>query len=242
MIDFNSKSILSDRINFLIDSQIDATAAESQARGYLGASVVGHYCERAVQYQLLAARGEVERKTPAARIMRIFDRGNTYEEKARQWLKDAGFVFGKQRGFSDFDGQFKGHVDGVIVGWDDLTVGCPIILPALWENKCLGSKSWNKLEKEKLKDYSSTYFTQVILYCHYLGLKWCLFTAVNSDTMEIYHELIQYDPMEAELARSRVHTVIVASNEDVMVARCTSDKNFYQCKWCDWYKMCWDLP
>ena len=240
MIDFNSKSILADRINHLIDKQIDATTPASQARGYLGASVVGHHCERAVQFQLLAARGEVERKIPAARIMRIFDRGNEYEEKARQWLIKAGFIFGQQRGFEDFGGQFRGHVDGVIVGWDDLTVECPLPLPALWENKCLGAKSWNKLEKERLKEYSSTYYTQVQLYMHYTGLKQCLFTAVNADTMELYHELVAYNAMDAELARSRVVTVINASDEGRMFDRCINVRNFYLCKMCDWQARCWD--
>ena len=243
MIDFNSRSALGDRINYLIDEPINATAAESQRRGYLGASIVGHHCERHVQYHLLAARGKVDRVQPAARIMRIFDRGNVYEEKARQWLKDAGFLFGippKGKEFEDFGGQFRGHVDGVVTGWKRPGTFCPVELPALWENKCLGSKGWKKLKGEKLKDYSSTYYTQVQLYMHYTGLERCLFTAVNADTMELYHEMVNYIKIEAELARSRVFTVIDCSDVDVMVARCTQDKNYYICRFCDFREVCWN--
>ena len=102
----------------VIDTAIDAVVEEP--RQYLGASVVGHNCERHVQFHLLSARGEVSRNPVNARIKRIFDRGNLYEDRARKWLKDAGFLFGttKQgKSFSDFSGQFKGHVDGVITGW-----------------------------------------------------------------------------------------------------------------------------
>lgn len=242
MLDFNSRSAFSDRLNFLIDEPINATAAESQRRGYLGASVIGHHCERHVQYHLMAAQGMVERKQPAARIMRIFDRGNVYEEKARQWLKDAGFLFGippKGREFSDFGGVFRGHVDGVLTGWKRPDTLCPVPLPALWENKCLGAKGWKKLQDEKLQKYSSTYFAQVQIYMYYTGLERCLFTAVNADTMELYHEIVPFDLMEAELSRSRAQGVISATEAGAMVARCTNDSNFYICKMCDFRGGCW---
>lgn len=238
MLDFNSRSALSDRMNYLIDT---ATVREDKPRNYLGASIVGHTCERHVQYHLLAARGEVERKEFPPRILRIFDRGNLYEERVRAWLIQAGFIFGRgssQKGFTDFDGQFGGHVDGILTGFRSGST-CPITLPALWENKCLGSKGWKKLESEKLKAYSSTYYAQVQIYMHYLGLSRCLFTAINADVMEIYHELVEYDPMEAELYRSRVQQIIVASDEGRLVARCSSDRNFYICKWCDFAGRCW---
>lgn len=232
---------MTDRINFLIDSQIEKTAAESQRRDYLGASVIGHECERAVQYHLLAARGEVERKQPAPRIMRIFDRGNLYEERSRQWLESIGFLFGRTRtgkAFSDFDGQFRGHVDGIITGWRHKDIDCPIELPALWENKCLGSKGWKKLAEEKLQKYSATYFAQVQLYMHYLGLHRCLFTAVNADTMDIYHELVPFDATEAMLSVSRVAAVIEASNEGRLVQRISNDPSFWICRFCDWRGIC----
>lgn len=242
MIDFNSRSALSDRLNFLIDEPINATAAESQRRGYLGASIVGHHCERHVQFHLMAARGLVERKQPSARIMRIFDRGNVYEEKARQWLKDAGFLFGippRGREFSDFGGQFRGHVDGVLTGWKRPDILCPVELPVLWENKCLGAKGWKKLSTDKLKSYSSTYHAQVQVYMYYTGLERCLFTAVNADTMELYHEIVPFDLMEAELSRSRATGVISATEAVAMVPRCTNDPTFYICRFCDFRGECW---
>lgn len=239
MLDFNSRSALSDRINYLIDASF---TQESQQREYLGASIVGHSCERHVQFHLLAARGLVDRKEFQPRILRIFDRGNLYEERARAWLKQAGFLFGltkKGRAFTDFGGQFKGHVDGVITGWKVRGVACPIELPALWEHKCLGAKNWKKVEKDKLKEYSSTYYGQTQIYMHYLGLDRCLFMATNADTMEIYHELVPYRQDEAHALIQRVERVMTAADHGEMVPRCTQDKSFLICKWCDFAGECW---
>ena len=240
MLDFNSRSALTDRINYLIDS---ATPVEGQKREYLGASVVGHICERHVQYHLLAARGRVTRTIPQPRILRIFDRGNLYEERARQWLKDTGFLFGRTKSgksFVDFDGQFKGHVDGVITGWKHPDILCPIPLPALWEHKCLGSKSWKKLETDKLKSYSSTYYIQTQIYMHYLGLQQCHFMATNADTMDIYHELIPYNELEANQAGAKVARILSATDHDELVPRHTQDKAHYICRWCDFSGGCWN--
>lgn len=239
MIDLNSSSRISDRITFLIDEAIAAVI--EPPREYLGASVIGHECERHVQFHLLAARGEVSRKPVPPRTRRIFDRGNIYEERARRWLKDAGFLFGltKQgKGFSDFDGQFRGHVDGVITGWRESCGVCPIALPVLWECKCLGAKGWKSLSDNKLRSYSSTYYAQVQLYMHYMGLPQCLFTAVNADTMDLYHELVPFDETEAALSRSRVQNVIAASDAGELVSRISKDPCYYICRFCDFREVC----
>ncbi|MDY0037965.1 MAG: hypothetical protein RBS05_18800 [Zoogloea oleivorans] len=244
MIDLNSQSGLAGRLNYFIDAHIAKGEAEAQRREYLGASVVGHECERAVQYHWLCAQGKEERKPVAPRVLRIFDRGNIYEDQARKWLKHSGFLFGWVAGtfppnaFSDFDGRFRGHADGVVTGWRGKDA-CPIELPELWENKCLGSKGWKKLKNEKLKAYSSTYFSQIQIYMHYLDLPRCLFTAVNADTMEIYHELVGRDQTEAELCRSRVAAIFAATEAGEMVPRCTGDPSYYICKWCDFSARCW---
>jgi hypothetical protein len=112
-------------------------------------------------------------------------------------------------------------------------------LPALWENKCLGSKGWKKLQDDKLQKYSSTYYAQVQIYMYYLGLERCHFTAVNADTMEIYHELVTFDKTETLLCLARVASVFTASQSGQMLPRCTQDKNFYICKMCDFFGGCW---
>lgn len=239
MIDLNSKTMLSDRINYLIDETIAAAKADEPARKYLGASLVGHQCDRYVQYQWLVIRKEIPGEVFPPRTLRIFDRGNVYEDRARRWLAGAGFLFvpNPLPAISDFDDQFGGHVDGILAGF--YPGDSPIPLPALWECKCLGSKGWKQLEKDGLKKYSPTYYGQVQLYMGYLGLPRCLFTAVNADTMELQHFLIEFSPAEFELVKSKVSRVFTATNLGELLPRCTSDPAFYVCVYCPFRKPCW---
>jgi hypothetical protein len=237
-IDLNSKSQLGDRVNALIDDSIFLEHAWDAPREYLGISVVGHTCDRHVQYQYLVTRKEIPEVPIEPRTRRIFDRGHTYEAKARQWLMDCGFVFYPDPAeISDFDGRFKGHVDGVIVGYTG--AACPIPLPALWENKTLGAKGWKKLEKEGLKEFSSTYWSQVHSYMGYFGLLKCLFTAVNADTMELQHFLIDFESAEFEMVKVKAARVFQAVDLGELLPRCTQDPAYYVCSYCPFRKTCW---
>jgi len=238
MIDLNSKSQLGDRINVLIDDAIFLEHAWDAPRDYLGGSVAGHSCDRHVQYQYLSTRREIPEAKFEPRTRRIFDRGHTYEAKARKWLQDCGFVFYPDPAeISDFDGRFKGHVDGVIVGFSQGT--SPVPLPALWECKCLGSKGWKQLEKDGLQKYSPTYWSQVHAYMGYFGLTRCLFTAVNSDTMELQHLLVDFDASEFEAIRAKVARVFTATDLGELLPRCTTDPAFYVCAYCPFREPCW---
>lgn len=236
MIDLNSKHAVSDRINFLIDRVL--TRNPEKARPYLGASVVGSKCERSVQYHLLMAMGDaIAKKEIPGRVMRIFDRGFTYEEKAIRWLKMAGFIFGgHQTGIDDFDGSFKGHCDGIITGGPDVGIQ----YPCLWECKCLQDKGYKSIEKDGLKNYSPSYWAQVHLYMAYLELESCLYTVVNANTMEMLHFTIERDYNVARQYRDRVERIITATKLDEMVPRISTDNNFFECKnFCDFYEECW---
>ena len=52
MIDLNSRSGLSDRLNWLIDAGIDASV--ETPRTYLGCSAIGGECERSIQIEYAA--------------------------------------------------------------------------------------------------------------------------------------------------------------------------------------------
>ena len=235
MIDLKSKSVISARINYLIDQKLENVS--EKPRAYLGASIVGISCERAVQYHLLMSQGEkIEKKGIPGRTMRIFDRGFTYEEKAIRWLKMAGFVFGgNQVGIEDFDGLFKGHCDGIITEGPDVGLK----LPCLWECKCLQDKSWKAIEKDGLQKYSSSYWAQAHLYLAYLELESCLYTVVNANTMELNHFVIKRDYEVARQYRDRVARILNASTMGELVPRMTTDKNYYECKYCDFREECW---
>jgi hypothetical protein len=242
MIDLNSKTATGDRINYLIDEAISAARDSEKPRGYLGASIVGHQCDRYVQYQWLVIQRDIPGEIFAPRTLRIFDRGNAYEDRARRWLEGAGFIFAPSLPTASLPGEsrFGGHVDGIIAGffrWGEHS--SPIALPTLWECKCLGAKGWKALEKDGLKKYSPTYWGQVQTYMGCLGLPRCLFTAVNADTMELQHFLVEFDKAEFEMVKAKVSRVFTATSLGELLPRCTTDPAFYVCVYCPFRKPCW---
>jgi len=215
--------------------------AKEAPRRYLGASRLGVACERALQYEYAQASVDYGRDIEG-RMLRIFARGHAIEDSMVQWLRSAGFDLrtrdrsGEQFGFSVANGRLQGHVDGVIVAGPE-----GIDYPCLWENKCLGAKAWRELEKAKLAVAKPVYAAQVALYQAYLQLHEhpALFTAVNADSMEIYAELVPFDPALAQRMSDRAAKVITATDAGELLPRSFSDQTHFECRMCAWQDRCW---
>jgi hypothetical protein len=159
-----------------------------------------------------------------------------------KWLRAAGFDLrtrkpnGEQFGFSAADGRLQGHVDGVIVDGPE-----GFAYPALWENKCLGNKSWRDLEKKQLAVAKPVYAAQVALYQAYLELYAhpALFTALNADTMEIYTEFVPFDASLAQRMSDRAVKIIAASEAEELLPRSFNDPTHFECRMCAWQDRCW---
>lgn len=244
MIDFNSSSSLSGRIMALVDAGMQRVRAQQTTRDYLGASRLGAACERALQFEYAKAPVDHGRDTEG-RMLRIFARGHVMEDCMVAWLRDAGFDLrtrksdGEQFGFSDAHGRLRGHVDGVIVGGPE-----GFRYPALWENKCLGAKSWRELEKSHLAVAKPIYAAQVALYQAHLQLHEhpALFTAINADTMEIYVELVPFDAALAQRMTDRAVKVITATEAGELLPRAFNDATHFECRMCAWQDRCWRTP
>jgi hypothetical protein len=241
MIDFNSSSSLSGQITALVDAGMQQARDNQSVRQYLGASRLGVACERALQFEYAKAPIDPGRDIPG-RMLRIFERGHVMENCMVAWLRDAGFNLrttaadGEQFGFSELDGCLQGHVDGVIVGGPK-----GFAYPALWENKCLGNKSWRDLDKHKLTVSKPVYAAQVAIYQAYLELHEhpAIFTALNADTMEIYTELVPFDPALAQRMSDRAVKVITATQTGELLPRSFNDPSHFECRMCAWQDRCW---
>lgn len=241
MMDFNSTASISGQVTALIDAGVKNKHAQQPIRQYLGASRLGIACERALQYEYAQAPVDLGRETQG-QMLRIFERGHIMEECMVQWLCAAGFdlrtrkLNGEQFGFSVIDGRLQGHVDGVIVAGPE-----GFAYPALWENKCLGNKSWRELEKKRLAVAKPVYAAQVALYQAYLELHEhpALFTALNADTMEIYTELVPFDASLAQRMSDRAVKVISATEAGELLPRSFADPTHFECKFCPYAKRCW---
>lgn len=241
MLDFNSTSSLSGRLTALIDAGMQQARARQEARRYLGASRLGVACERALQYEYAQAPVDYGRDIEG-RMLRIFERGHVIEDSMVAWLRAAGFDLctrgrsGEQFGFSVADGRLQGHVDGVIVGGPE-----GFAYPCLWENKCLGAKSWRELERHRLAVAKPVYAAQVALYQAYLELHEhpALFTAVNADTMEIYAELVPFDAGLAQRMSDRAAKIITATDAGELLPRSFAEPTHFECRMCAWQDRCW---
>lgn len=237
MLDYNSRSTLSDRFVRLIDKALEERSEAK--RSYLGASSIGEPCARRLQYGYMGAPLD-EGAGINGRTKRIFHRGHEGEEWMIQWIRAAGFELrtaknGKQFGFEDADGQFKGHIDGVITGGPS-----GFEYPALWECKVLGSKGWRNLERHGIDKAYPGYAAQVATYQAYMELDEnpAFFTAVNADTMEIALHLVPFNAQLAQECADKAARVITAARNGDMLPRASDDPAHFACRFCGFKGVC----
>ena len=240
-LDFNSRNIKGDRFVSLIDEAIDQKGQQETRRDYLGGSAIGQPCERRLQYEYLNAPKD-EGSEFTARTRRIFQRGHEVEEWLIGWMEDAGFVIksrgkdGKQFGFEDCDGRFKGHFDGVIISGPE-----GFEYPALFEAKCLGDKGWKQLVKHGVKKAYPQYAAQVATYQAYgqLAQNPAFFVAVNANDMAIHLELVPFDQELAQASIDKAARVLTACDHGEDLPRATDDPASFVCRFCPYQRECW---
>jgi hypothetical protein len=267
LIDLNHSSgakiaplTLCDEINAIIDAGILRRREAEKKRTYLGASMLGDPCGRKLCYDFGGYPIDAGREL-TARTVRIFDIGHGMEDAmaeaidseqdkvfknaAAQWFADGGFQLltknskGEQFGWEALDGQVQGHIDGCLVAGPAFKI--PLPYPSLWEAKALNKKSWSKIKKYGLKVGSELYFNQCQINMGYLGVFTTLFTAVNKDTEELNHELIEYDDGRAQQLSDRAVNVIHHVKQGQLLPRAFNNADFFLCKFCNWRKRCWEL-
>jgi hypothetical protein len=225
------------QINDLLDAKLLEQHKSQEKRDYLGASMLGNECVRKIQLQYI--KHEVDF---SAQNLRTFAIGHCLEDLIAEWIKLAGFDLRtrnenrEQFGFSIADGRIAGHVDGIIKNGPNF---CKY--PCLWECKTMSNKSWNDTAKRGVLVSKPLYFAQVQLYMAYLNLDEnpCLFTALNKDSSELYHELIPFDAETAQRYSDRAVQIIKATENNELLPCISSDSSFYRCKICGFRNECW---
>jgi hypothetical protein len=244
MIDLSSnRRLISPQLNAIIAKALEDRQRQETPRTYLGGSRIGVECERQLQYDYFKAPKDPGRDFPG-RILRIFQRGHWIEEAVIEWLRLAGVVIathddsGRQFGFSEHNGQYKGHCDGILISGPE----CFGPFPRLWENKGLKQSKFLALEKHKLRKENIVYWAQTQVYMEKFGLTEnpALFSAVNMDNMSIYWESIEYNPTASSQYNAKAKRILQACNAGELLPRMSQDPNFYLCKFCDWNKRCFN--
>ena len=254
MLDFNKRPSMGERINAAVDAALEADRAATPPRDYLGASRLGHACERALQFEFAGVPKD-EGQDFSGRSLRIFAIGHQLEDLAIRWLRAAGLDLytrkgnrpdGEQFGFSVAGGRIRGHVDGIVA---QAPAALGLHTPALWECKTMNAKNWRACVKDGVTIAKPVYAAQIALYQAYMeatvpGISAApaLFTAINKDTAELHHELVPFDADLAQRMSDRGVRILRATDADELLPRIAANRDFFECRFCPWAERCWGLP
>lgn len=229
------------RINARIDTALEAERADQRPRDYLGASRIGEPCARRLVYEVAHTPPDPGKEI-GGRALRIFAAGHVFEDLAIRWLRRAGFDLrtqtrdGGQFGFETAGGRIRGHVDGVIVAGPDVGLTWPV----QWEHKALKATSWSDTTRKGVQLSKPIYYGQMQIYMAYMGLGSALFTALNKDTCELYHEHVAFNPPTAQALSDKAVDVLRAADAGELLPRIATSPDFYLCRFCPFATRCWE--
>ena len=254
MLDYNQRPGIAERVNAAIDAALIAEREATPSRTHLGASRLGHACERALQFEFAGAPKD-EGADFGGQTLRIFEIGHQLEDLAIRWLRAAGLDLytrkgnrpdGEQFGFSVAGGRIRGHVDGII---DDAPAALGLHTPALWECKTMNAKNWRACVQDGVAVAKPVYAAQIALYQAYMegtipGISTnpALFTAINKDTAELHHELVPFDAGFAQRMSDRGVRILQSTDAGELLPRIATNRDFFECRFCAWAARCWGLP
>lgn len=247
-LDFNRhlmrEARASDAINEAVDAGLTRKRQGQERRAYVGASAIGHECERSIQFEYAGAQKE---KDFEPNTLRRFDSGHMGEELARAWFIDAGFKLvqrnqrtGERFRWTQLDDQASGEPDGVFIDGPEIA---GVSYPALWEHKYVGSKTFRDIAKNGLKKARPGYYSQTQINMAYLDLHSgpAIFTVTCGDDGQQVHLLIEFDPEEAQRTSDKFVRIVKATKAGELLPRPFKDRTFYICRGCFFAERCWGM-
>ena len=215
-------------IQALIDKHHEAQA--EVPRPHLGASTLGHACDR---WLWLSFRWAVQPTFPG-RILRLFRRGHEEEANIISDLRAIGMDVRQTTGQHrvDFGGHVSGSLDAII---DSGVPGAPKTKHVA-EFKTHSKKSFDSLVKDGVEKSKPEHFVQMQAYMAGTGLDRALYLAVCKDDDRIHTERIKLDKEVASKAIARGHRIALT---DRMPEPISADPaSWYQCKFCEASQFC----
>lgn len=202
-------------------------------RAHLGASIIGHECERYIWFSFRWMYREIF----SGRMQRLFQRGHLEEERIIEWLNGIGFeirqvnVDGKQ-----FRIMFaSGHGGGSSDALGKLPERYGNFEPILLEFKTQKDKRFNLLQGSGVQKEKPMHFIQASVYGRRLGMRYCLYIAVNKENDDLDVELIELDWELADQETAKAETII---NSRWPPPRLNENASFWKCKMCPACPIC----
>lgn len=216
-----------------IYEQYEKRGESEKARTYLGASVIGKECKRALWYSFRWAT----RETFDGRMLRLFQTGHLEEPRMIADLRAIGATVydvdpatGRQFGFVGHGGHARGHMDGCAKGIPGGGQKWHVL-----EFKTHSAKSFAELKKKGVKAAKPEHFAQMQWYMGKSGMDRALYLAKNKDTDELYSERIEFDKVFFEQLEAKFDSIIFAGTPP---AKISEDPKFFLCNWCAHNPVC----
>lgn len=206
--------------------------ADDGLREHLGASIIGHACNR---YLWMKFRW-VDVESLDGRMLRLFQTGHREEARLIADLRNAGVTVsegtpdGKQHTVSSCGGHFGGSMDGILQGL--------VEAPQTWhvfEAKTYNTKDFKQLKDRGVLDVKPQHFSQMTIYMGLRGYERAAYFAVCKETDEIYMERVHFDRTEFDRLMKRAESIVFASEPP---ERISNDATWWQCKMCQFHGQC----
>lgn len=202
-------------------------------RPHMGASLIGHECERHVW---LSWRWALKAKFPG-RVLRLFDTGVREETRIIEELKGIGATVwdrdpqtGDQWRVSAVRGHFGGSLDGVAEGLPESPK-----TPAVLEFKTYNHKSFTQLIEKKVREAKPQHYKQMTVYMGLMELERALYIAVDKDTDDVYTEWVHFDKAEFDALIEKAERLIGMTEPP---PRLSEEPTHWQCKFCTHHPVC----
>ena len=206
-------------------------AAESGHRPHLGASLIGHHCERYLWYVFHWAKA----KSFNGRMLRLFETGKREESRIIENLRSIGCEVWADDGTSQYrvsalGGHFAGSMDAVLHKYHEAP--SPYVV---CEMKTHNAKSFKELTEKRVEVAKPMHYAQMQVYMGLSGMTRALYFAVNKDTDDIYTEYVHFNQADYDSLYQRAVRVINANEPPLGIS---NDASWYQCRLCDMHSIC----
>ena len=206
----------------------EAKKIEKESRNYLGASLIGHACNRYIWYSY----NDFERDDIDVKTQLVFDSGKALEAVLIDYIVKSSLpdeiIYKPTKIFSDKEiTSFKGNPDLIIENPN----GSLVV-----EIKTANGVNFRSLQKKGCRQWRYQYFCQIQCYMGFTEIHKASILVMNKDTCELYEEEIEFDEMLFESIRNKAKEIIDSDHEPDRINSCA---DYYVCKFCDFKKYCY---
>jgi hypothetical protein len=204
-------------------------------RSHLGASIIGHECERYLWFAFHWMFYEVF----SGRMQRLFQRGHLEEDRVIEWLRGIGFIIKQTEVFEDSQQRIvfaEGHGGGSLDGTVQFPERYGKFEPILLEIKTQKDKKFNLLQGSGVQKEKPMHYIQASTYGRQRGLRYCLYIAVNKEDDDLDIEVIELDWSLAEAHIARAEKIIDSRFAPPRMVGARPE--FFKCKFCPALNIC----